>query len=247
MSGKRVCLVTGGSRGIGAGICKTLAEPDSVVCFTHYDQDEQAANASKIAIEDKGAQCEVFYFDISNYEETAEVINKIKDKFGSLDVLINNAGITIDSLLVRMSESAWDKVIDVNLKSVFNATQAAAKIMMRQRSGRIVSIASISGVMGNIGQTNYSASKAGIIGMTKTIAQELGPRGITVNAIAPGFIRTEMTEILPEKIKEQMLGMTPLKRFGEIQEVADLVDFLISDKAAYITGQVIHLNGGMYM
>ena len=162
-------------------------------------------------------------------------------------MLINNAGITQDALLVRMSEAQWDAVLAVNLKSVFNASQAAAKVMMKQRSGRIVSIASVVGAMGNVGQSNYVASKAGIIGMTKTFARELAARGITANAVAPGFINTEMTEAMSQKAIDRMLSMIPMSRPGEPQDVADAVAFLVSDKAAYITGQVIHVNGGMYM
>ena len=161
--------------------------------------------------------------------------------------MINNAGITMDALLIRMKEGAWDKVLNVNLKSVFNATQAVVKTMMKQRYGRIVSLTSIAGVMGNVGQSNYSASKAGIIGLTKTVAREVAPRGITVNAVAPGFIDTEMTAAVPEKARTVMLGQIPAGRAGQVQEVADLVAFLISDKAAYITGQVININGGLYM
>ncbi len=247
VSEKRVCLVTGGSRGIGAAICLALAGEESVVCFTHYDKDEEAAEKTKAAIEAKDSACRVYWFDISDHAKTAETINDVVENFGRLDVLVNNAGITMDSLLVRMDEKAWDTVLDVNLKSVFNATQAAAKVMMKQRYGRVVSIASVTGVMGNIGQANYAASKAGIMGFTKTVARELAPRGITVNAIAPGFIRTEMTEVLPEKVVKMMLGMTPAGRMGKPEEVADLVAFLVSDKAAFITGQVIHLNGGLYM
>jgi len=244
---KRVCLVTGGSRGIGSAICKTLAGPGVAVAFTHFDQDPAEAEKTQKALAEAGAEVEVFYFDISDHAKTAEVVARVAEKFGGLDVLINNAGITIDALLVRMGEAAWDKVLEVNLKSVFNASQAAAKIMMKQRSGRILSLASVAGVMGNIGQTNYSASKAGIIGFTKTAARELAPRGITVNAIAPGFIDTEMTKAIPEKNRQLMLAQIPLGRAGEVQEVADLAVFLVSDKAAYITGQVIHLNGGLYM
>jgi 3-oxoacyl-[acyl-carrier protein] reductase len=244
---KRVCLVTGGSRGIGAAICNTLAGPETAVAFTHFDQDETEAEKTRQTLKEAGSEAEVFYFDISDHDRTAEIVGQVAEKFGGLDVLVNNAGIAMDALLIRMDETVWDKVIQVNLKSVFNATQAAAKIMMKQRSGRIVSLSSMVGAKGNIGQTNYSASKAGIIGFTKAAARELAPRGITVNAVAPGFIDTEMTKSVPEKHRQVMLAQIPLGRAGEVQEVADLVAFLVSDKAAYITGQVIHLNGGLYM
>lgn len=247
MGDKRVSLVTGGSRGIGKAIALTLAGPGQVVCLTHYDKDEETANRTKAEIEATGAECDVFWFDISDYGKTHEVIGQVAAKHGRLDVLVNNAGITMDALLVRMGEDAWDQVLAVNLKSVFNAIQAAAKVMMKQRSGSIVSIASVVGAMGNIGQANYAASKAGMMGLTKTAARELAPRGITVNAIAPGFIKTEMTDILPEKVVNFMLSSTPLGRMGEPREVADLVGFLVSDKAAFITGQVVHINGGLYM
>ncbi len=247
MERKKVIIITGASRGIGAAIAQTLAGADTVLALTHYDKDEEAAKATKARVEGLGAECELFWFDISDHAKTAEVFKGIADKYGGIDVLVNNAGITMDALLVRMKEDVWDKVLEVNLKSVFNATQAAAKVMMKQRHGRIVSLASVAGVMGNVGQTNYSASKAGIIGLTKTVAREVAPRGITVNAVAPGFIDTEMTASIPEKAKAMMLGQIPAGRAGQVREVADLVEFLVSDKAAYITGQVININGGLYM
>ena len=246
MEHKRVSLVTGGSRGIGASIALALAGPGQAVAITHYDKTPEAAERTKAEIEAKGAVAEVYYFNIAEYAATQQCVKDVADKFGRLDVLVNNAGITADQLLVRMDEAAWDRVIAVNLKSVFNATQAAAKIMMKQRGGRIISIASVVGAMGNAGQANYAASKAGIMGFTKTVARELAPRGVTVNAIAPGFINTEMTAVLPEKAREALLSQVPMGRMGEAQEVADLAAFLASDQAAYITGQVIHINGGLY-
>ena len=169
------------------------------------------------------------------------------DKYGQIDVLVNNAGITRDGLIMRMKEEDWDAVISVNLKSAFNCMKAVSKIMVKQRSGRIINLASVVGVMGNPGQANYVASKAGMIGLTKTVAKELGARGITVNAVAPGFIETDMTAVLSDKVKESMLSMIPLQRAGTPQDVADAIIFLASDQAAYITGQVIHVTGGMYM
>lgn len=243
----RVSIITGGSRGIGAAIAAELAGPGEVLVLTHYDKDEEAAKATQAKLEAMGAQVAVYWFDISDHAKTAEVFTEVAEKYGRIDVLVNNAGITQDALLVRMSEAQWDAVLAVNLKSVFNATQAAAKVMMKQRSGRIVSIASVVGAMGNVGQSNYVASKAGIIGMTKTFGRELAARGITANAVAPGFINTEMTEAMSQKAIDRMLSMIPMSRPGEPQDVADAVAFLVSDKAAYITGQVIHVNGGMYM
>jgi 3-oxoacyl-[acyl-carrier protein] reductase len=173
--------------------------------------------------------------------------NQIVEESGRVDVLVNNAGVTADGLLVRMKEEDWDRVMDINLKGAFHCTQAVAKTMMKQRSGRIINMASVVGVMGNAGQANYVASKAGLIGLTKTAARELAPRGITVNAVAPGFIETSMTAELPEKVKEAMLAQIPLGRMGRPEDVADVVAFLASEKASYITGQVIHVNGGMHM
>ncbi len=247
MDQKKVVIITGASRGIGATIAQTMAAPDTILALTHYDKDEEAAKSVQARMEALGSECEFFWFDISDYNKTAEVFSQIVQKYGRIDVLVNNAGITMDALLMRMKEEAWDKVLAVNLKSVFNATQAAVKVMMKQRYGRIVSLTSIAGVMGNIGQANYSASKAGIIGLTKTVAREVAPRGITVNAVAPGFIATEMTAAIPEKARTAMLAQIPAGRAGEVQEVADLVAFLVSDKAAYITGQVININGGLFM
>ena len=180
-------------------------------------------------------------------EQTSRFFKEVVEETGRIDVLVNNAGITRDTLLVRMKPADWDAVINVNLKGTFNGLQAAGKVMMKQRSGRIVNIASVVGVTGNAGQANYSASKAGVIGLTKTAAKELAPRGITVNAVAPGFIETDMTAVLPEKVKEAMLSQIPLGRAGTPEDVAQVVRFLASDTAAYLTGQVLHVSGGMYM
>ncbi len=247
MSEKKVILITGGSKGIGAAVATTLAGPETVVGITHYDQDEKAAQQTLDQIQAAGALGLAYWFDISNYEETKKCIDDLVQNHSRLDVLVNNAGITADALLVRMNEEAWEKVLSVNLKSVFNTTQAAAKVMMKQRFGRIISISSVVAERGNVGQANYAASKAGIIGFAKTVARELASRHITVNVVAPGFINTEMTANLPEKAKEAMMAEIAMGRIGQPQEVADLVAFLASDKAAYITGQVIHINGGLYM
>lgn len=247
MDNKRVCLITGGSRGIGKAICKRLADENSIIAFTHYDADENAAQETTAELEALGAEVAVYYFDISDYAETAKMVGQIVEKYGRIDVLINNAGIIKDALLVRMSEAVWDQVLDVNLKSVFNASQAVAKVMMKQRAGKIVSVASVVGAMGNVGQANYVASKAGIIGLTKTLAKELAPRGVNVNCIAPGFIESDMTAKLPEKVIEGFLKAIPMGRMGSTDEVADVVEFLVSDQATYVTGQTIHINGGLYM
>jgi 3-oxoacyl-[acyl-carrier protein] reductase len=184
---------------------------------------------------------------VGSREDVQGFFNQIAEESGRVDVLVNNAGITADGLLVRMKEKDWDRVLDINLKGAFHCIQAVAKMMMRQRSGRIINMASVVGVMGNAGQANYVASKAGLIGLTKTVARELAPRGITVNAVAPGFVETSMTAELPEKVKEAMLAQIPLGRMGQPEDVADVVAFLASEEASYITGQVLHVNGGMYM
>jgi len=185
--------------------------------------------------------------DVSSFDEAAKIIKAAVENFGSLDILVNNAGITKDGLLARMKEEDFDKVIETNLKGTFNCIRHATPIMMKQRSGRIINMTSIVGVAGNAGQMNYAASKAGVIGMTKSAAKELASRGITVNAIAPGFIQTDMTDALSDKVKEELLSGIPLKRLGQVEEIADLAAFLASDSASYITGQVININGGMYM
>jgi 3-oxoacyl-[acyl-carrier protein] reductase len=244
---KRVAVVTGGSRGIGRAIILALAEPDLQVVFNHFDPDEVAAAETVRLAAERRCQAEGEKLDVSNYEAVQEFFRKVAERLGRIDILVNNAGITRDGFLSRMKEADWDAVLAVNLKSAFNCTQAVSRYMMKQRCGRIVNIASVVGAMGNAGQANYAASKAGVIGFTKSIARELASRNITVNAVAPGFIETDMTAVLPEKVKEAFLAQIPLGRAGRTEDVAQTVKFLTSEAASYITGQVIHVNGGMYM
>ena len=244
---KRVIYITGASRGIGRAVAYRLAGPETVIIINHFDPDESAAQETLAGLKERGAECELQYYNVAESKAVREFMGDVIDRHGQLDVMVNNAGITRDALAVRMKEEDWDAVLAVNLKSVFNCSQVAAKAMMKKRSGRIISIASVSGVMGNIGQANYSASKAGIIGLTKTLARELAPRNVTVNAIAPGFIDTAMTEAMPEKAIQHVLSLVPLARMGRPEDVAEAVFFLASDAAAYITGQVLHVDGGMYM
>ncbi len=249
---ERVVVVTGGSRGIGRSICQALAAPGTQIFFNYFSpadpEGEEAAAAETIdLLTQAGAKAVGIWANVAVQSEVADFFDKVMAESGRVDVLVNNAGITRDSLLVRMKEQDWDAVISVNLKGPFLCTQIAAKIMMKQRAGRIVNIASVVGAIGNAGQVNYVASKAGIIGMTKTAAKELAPRGVTVNAVAPGFIETAMTAKLPEKVQEAMVAQIPLGRAGQPEDVAAAVNFLVSDAAAYLTGQVIHVSGGMYM
>ncbi|MEW6671574.1 MAG: 3-oxoacyl-[acyl-carrier-protein] reductase [Thermodesulfobacteriota bacterium] len=243
---KRTIVVTGGSRGIGRSICLAMAQPGSRIYFNFYPEDPAAADTEK-QIAALGGEAKSACVNVASEQEVTEFLDGIISETGRIDVLVNNAGITRDSLLVRMKESDWDAVLNVNLKGAFHCTRIAGKQMMKQRSGCIINIASIVGVTGNPGQANYVASKAGIIGLTKTAAKELAPRGITVNALAPGFIETDMTQALPESIRNAMLGQIPLGRAGKPEDVANMVAFLASEQAAYITGQVIHISGGMYI
>lgn len=244
---KRVVVVTGGSRGIGRAIGLRMADPDTRIYFNYSAAVSTDAEETERLVEAAGGSARAIRIDVSSREDVQGLFNQIVEESGRVDVLVNNAGITADGLLVRMKEEDWDRVLDINLKGAFYCTQAVAKTMMKQRSGRIINMASVVGVMGNAGQANYVASKAGLIGLTKTVARELAPRGITVNAVAPGFIQTSMTAELSEKVKEAMLTQIPLGRMGQSEDVAEAVAFLASEKAAYITGQVIHVNGGMYM
>ncbi len=241
----KVAMVTGGARGIGKEIALVLARSgaDIALCDINLEEAEQTASQ----IKGLGRECIALKADVTDSGSVQDMVDKILDKYKKLDILINNAGITKDNLILRMSEEDWDKVIAVNLKGTFLCTKIVSKVMLKQRFGKIVNLASIIGIMGNAGQANYAASKAGIIALTKSVAKELAPRGICVNAIAPGFIRTEMTARLPEDIQKKMLSAIPLGRFGEPKDVADLVLFLSSEDSSYITGQVIQIDGGMLM
>jgi 3-oxoacyl-[acyl-carrier protein] reductase len=248
----RVIVVTGGSRGIGRAICLSLAEPGAMIFFNYYspadpEAEEAAANETIEMVTSAGAAAKGICANVAVPSEVNNFFDVVMEETGRIDVLVNNAGITRDNLLVRMKEDEWDAVMNVNLKGPFLCSRIVAKIMMAQRSGRIINIASVVGVIGNFGQANYVTSKAGIIGLTKTSAKELAPRGVTVNAVAPGFIETDMTAVLTEKARDAMLSLVPLKRPGQPEDVADAVAFLASDKASYLTGQVLHVSGGMYM
>jgi len=244
---KRIVVVTGGSRGIGRAVCLRFARDDASIIFVHYDPDDLKANETLGLLDKMGVEAKAEKLDVSCFEAVEEFFKEVVRKFGRVDVLVNNAGITRDTFLMRMSVDQWDEVLTVNLKSVFNCTKAVVRSMIKGRSGRIVNISSLVGQIGNSGQANYAASKAGILGFTKSVAKELATRGITVNAVAPGFIDTEMTEKLPDKAKEAFLTQIPMGRIGKPDEVAEAVYWLASQGATYITGQIIHVNGGLYM
>ncbi|HDC7688196.1 TPA: 3-oxoacyl-[acyl-carrier-protein] reductase [Staphylococcus aureus] len=239
-------LVTGASRGIGRSIALQLAEEGFNVAV-NYAGSKEKAEAVVEEIKAKGVDSFAIQANVADADEVKAMIKEVVSQFGSLDVLVNNAGITRDNLLMRMKEQEWDDVIDTNLKGVFNCIQKATPQMLRQRSGAIINLSSVVGAVGNPGQANYVATKAGVIGLTKSAARELASRGITVNAVAPGFIVSDMTDALSDELKEQMLTQIPLARFGQDIDIANTVAFLASDKAKYITGQTIHVNGGMYM
>ncbi|WP_313798709.1 3-oxoacyl-[acyl-carrier-protein] reductase [Cytobacillus sp.] len=242
----KVALVTGASRGIGREIALGLAKQGADV-VVNYSGSEERANQVVAEIKELGRNAIAVQCDVSNSESVANMVKATMDTFGKLDILVNNAGITKDNLLMRMKEEEWDDVININLKGVFLCTKAVTRQMMKQRSGRIINISSIVGVSGNPGQANYVAAKSGVIGLTKTTAKELSSRGITVNAIAPGFITTDMTDKLTEDVKEQMLKQIPLARFGEPSDIANVVVFLASEDSRYMTGQTLHVDGGMVM
>lgn len=241
----KIALITGASKGIGRAIALKYAEHGAIVAFTYLSSVEKGEALEK-ELTGKGVKAKGFRSDASDYTAAEQLVNNVIEEFGSLDILVNNAGITADNLLMRMTEEMWDKVINVNLKSCFNTVKAATRILMKQRSGSIINITSVVGLKGNAGQANYAASKAGIIGFTKSVALELGSRGIRSNAIAPGFIETEMTESLDPDTVQGWRDAIPLKRGGQPEDVADLAVFLGSDMSSYITGQVVSVDGGMY-
>jgi 3-oxoacyl-[acyl-carrier protein] reductase len=242
----QVAVVTGGSRGLGHAIARTLAGMGARVII-NYVSHEAAAQETLAMIRAAGGEAEVKRFDVADATETAEAFNSILDEFGRIDILVNNAGIARDALLLRMKEADWEQVLQIDLTGMFHCAKAAIRPMLRQRSGRIVNMTSIVGIVGNPGQVNYAAAKAGAIGLTKALAREVASRGITVNAVAPGFIETEMTQGLAAEAKAEVLRQIPLARWGTPQDVADCVGFLVSARASYITGQVIQVNGGLLM
>ncbi len=241
----KTALITGSARGIGKAIAERLASQGAKIVISDVMMD--VAEETVKEFNDKGYEAFAIKADVSNADDVQALIKETVAKYQTLDIMVNNAGITRDTLMIRMKENDWDLVLDINLKGAFLMTQATAKVMMKQRSGRIVNISSVVGQMGNAGQANYSASKAGLIGLTKSSARELASRGITVNAIAPGFIESEMTEKLPEEVRNEFMKSTALKRFGKPEDIAAAVAFLVSDDASYITGQILAVNGGLLM
>lgn len=242
----KTALVTGASRGIGRAIALRLAAEGASVAI-NYAGNTAKAEETKAAIEAAGGKAALFQADVSDSAQVEQMVAAVTEAFGTIDILVNNAGITRDGLLMRMKEEDFDAVLDTNLKGIFHVTKAVSKLMMKKRAGRIVNMASVVGIMGNAGQTNYAAAKAGVIGFTKSAAREFAARGITVNAVAPGFIATDMTAAMSEKAKEATLAAIPLRRMGEPEDVANAVAFLVSDQASYITGQVVKVDGGMVM
>jgi 3-oxoacyl-[acyl-carrier protein] reductase len=245
----KVALVTGGSRGIGKAIVWELVRQGCRVGVNYIDFDQNKEQAEELVAEiiQSGGKAVAVKGNVADLSEVDAMVHQVVSHFGRIDILVNNAGITRDTLLMRMKEEDWDAVIDVNLKGTFNCCKSVVKFMIKQKYGKIVNVASVVGLMGNAGQVNYGASKAGIIGLTKSLARELAGRNINVNAVAPGFIETKMTEILPESARENLVRQIPLQRLGKPEDVAHLVGFLVSDKAAYITGQTIPVDGGMVM
>lgn len=244
---KRTIVITGGSKGIGREICLRFAREGARIIFIHYDPDVLAENETLELLSKMNIEARAEKINVSSFHDVDKFFHEVARDFQKVDVLVNNAGITRDAFLMRMSEDQWDQVLQVNLKSVYNCTKAVIRSMIKERSGKIINISSVVGQIGNIGQSNYAAAKAGIMGFTKTVARELAGRGITVNAVAPGFINTEMTQQLPDKAKAAFLSQIPMGRIGEPNEVAETVYWLASEGATYITGQVIHVSGGLYM
>lgn len=244
MEENKVAVITGGTTGIGKEIALELAKNGYNIAI-NYRNETDTMNDLKQEIESNNVKCIFVRADVSNFEETENMVKEIINEFGKIDVLVNNAGITQDGLIMRMKKESFDQVVNINLGGTFNVTRNVVPYMVKQRSGRIINVSSVVGITGNAGQSNYAASKAGIIGLTKSLAKELSSRGILVNAIAPGFIETKMTDKLGENVKQSILEQIPLGRMGEPKEVAKVVKFLASDDSSYITGQVIHIDGGM--
>ena len=240
----KIALVTGAGRGIGRAAALRLAGQGAYV-YLKYQGSKEAAQEAVEEIIRNGGRAEALQCNVADFDACAQMIETIIQKSGRLDILVNNAGITKDGLLMKMSEEDYDRVLEVNLKGTFNTIRHASRYLLKQRSGRIINITSVSGILGNAGQANYSASKAGVIGLTKSVARELAPRGILVNAVAPGFVQTDMTDALPEKVKAQMLEQIPLRRSAQPEEIADVVLFLASGQSSYMTGQVLSVDGGM--
>lgn len=241
----KVALITGAARGIGKAIALKFASEGASIAFTDLVINESAEETIK-ELEAFGVKVKAYASNAADFEATQEVVAEIEKEFGRVDILVNNAGITKDGLVMRMSEAQWDAVIDVNMKSAFNFLHAVVPIMARQKGGSIINMASIAGQTGNPGQVNYSASKAGLIAMAKSVAKEMGPRGVRANAIAPGYVITEMTEVLPQAVKDEFIKLIPLKRGATVEEIANTALYLASDLSSYVTGQVIAVNGGMY-
>lgn len=242
----KCAVVTGAARGIGRAIAIKYAKLGANLVINYRTSEEEAISLEN-ELKELGVEVLVVKADISNFEDASNLILKAKERFGSVDILVNNAGITKDGLVMRMKEEDFDRVIKVNLKGVFNCIRAVTPIMVRQKSGKVINMASVVGITGNAGQLNYCAAKAGVIGMTKSLAREVGSRGINVNAIAPGFIETDMTNVLGEKAKDAIMGSIPLKRLGKVSDIAEVAAFLASESASYVTGQVISVDGGMSM
>ena len=242
----KTALITGAARGIGKAIALKFAAEGANIAFTDLVIDENG-KATETEIQALGVKAKGYASNAANFAETEEVVKQVKEEFGSIDILVNNAGITKDGLMLRMTEQQWDAVIAVNLKSAFNFIHACVPIMMRQRGGSIINMASVVGVHGNAGQSNYAASKAGLIALAKSVAQEMGPKGIRANAIAPGFIDTAMTQALPEDVRKEWCQKIPLRRGGQVEDIANVATFLASDMSSYVSGQVIQVDGGMNM
>ncbi len=242
----RVALVTGGGRGIGRAIAVRLAKEDAKVAISYRSNDAAAGETAEL-VQGAGGECKLFKSDVASPDDVEALVKEVNEAFGPVEVLVNNAGIRRDNILLRMKDVEFDEVLDTNLKGAYLCTHAVLRGMVRARWGRIINISSVVGVIGNAGQANYAAAKAGMIGFTKSVAREVANRGITVNAVAPGFVQTDLTEELPKDIKEQIMGQIPTGRFGEAKEIAEVVAFLASESASYVTGQTIAVDGGMVM